>query len=813
MQSTAFAAVADYPVLDVIGDRFVDENSLLSFTLSADDSENDTLTFTCPDIDSIAGATLDPSSGLFEWTPTYEQADEYLVQFVVSDGSNIDSEYITITVKNTNRAPVFSVIPDSSTNENEEIQLTLDTTDEDSDILAFSKDVSFGTLDGNVFTWTPDYDDQGEHEIVFSVTDGSSTVTQSALINVSNVNRGTILYSISDVSVPENTPVTIQLNGFDADGDELGYSSSSLPSGSTFDSDTGLFQWSNPTSGTYDLTFRVTDSYASDTKYPQIVVGATSEHPPNLNSIDSKSINEGSEVSFDITALDDDNDKIDISLVSPPSGSYLIGSGSSVSFVWIPGYEQAGSYKVEFKVSETNTKYRFATYQVVDIIVNDVNRAPVINTVADYIVAENDILYVDLSATDLDGDTLTYSTDSSLGIVRGNTFICTPDYNDEGVYDVLYTVSDGSLKNSATATITVTDSNMPPKINSISPMEVAINNTLDFSLSVSDEDVSDTFSYKALDLPSNASFDESSGSFEWTPSSDDIGDYSVSFYVSDSSHEDYETVSITVTETSSSSSSTTSSSSSGGGGGGGSMTTGEPYKNVAFKDYVLRPVIRDTETVFSFNKDENSITSISFTSMRNAGQIKAMVEMLKGTSSLVDGEAPGTVYRNLNIWVGDSKFSSDTLSDIIIKFKIESSWFDPDDHDPELIELYRYHDGSWNPLETSLTGEDDEYFYYEAETSGFSSFAILVPPEIKEISMAEEDSTIDGTMMSLDDEMPEGESVQPASQDSKRSILLLFVIAIIGSFVFLGYRYRFYYDELYKQIANPDGKRYRRIKR
>ncbi|WMW25861.1 hypothetical protein RE474_03860 [Methanolobus sediminis] len=69
LQTTAIAAVTDTPILDVIGDRSVNENSLLTFTLSADDPENDTLTFSCPDIDSIAGATLDASSGLFEWTP------------------------------------------------------------------------------------------------------------------------------------------------------------------------------------------------------------------------------------------------------------------------------------------------------------------------------------------------------------------------------------------------------------------------------------------------------------------------------------------------------------------------------------------------------------------------------------------------------------------------------------------------------------------------------------------------------------------------------------------------------------------------
>jgi hypothetical protein len=38
--------------------------------------------------------------------------------------------------------------------------------------------------------------------------------------------------------------------------------------------------------------------------------------------------------------------------------------------------------------------------------------------------------------------------------------------------------------------------------------------------------------------------------------------------------------------------------------------------------------------------------------------------------------------------------------------------------------LQRYADGNWNFLETTKTGEDSQYEYYQARTSGFSSFAI-----------------------------------------------------------------------------------------
>ncbi|MDI3487014.1 MAG: hypothetical protein PWQ51_1987 [Methanolobus sp.] len=811
---SAASAAGNSPVLAVIGDQSVNENSLLTFTLSADYPGNDTLTFSCPDIDLIAGASLDSSSGIFEWTPTYEQAGEYLVQFVVTDGSQPDSEYITIKVENTNREPVFSAIPDSSTNENKEIQLKLNVTDEDSDILAFSKDVSFGTLEGNIFTWTPDYDDQGEHTIVFSVTDGSATITQNALINVSNVNRAPVLYSVSDVSMPdENMPITIQLESFDADGDQLNYSATSLPTGSSFNSETGLFEWSNPSPGTYNLKFTVSDSYSSSSpKYPQIVVGDINS-TPKFSNVLSQLVDENSELSFDIAASDIDGDNIDIGIVFPPSNSYLTTNESSATFSWTPTYEQAGSYKLEFIVLEKGTSNRFTTYKVVDVVVNDVNRAPVIEPVNDYTVSENDILYVYLSATDADGDTLTYSTDSDLGIIRGNTFICTPDYSDEGVYDVEYTVSDGILENSTMATITVTHSNMPPKFNSIRSQKVIVDNTLNLSLSVSDYDINDSFFYKASDLPSDAVFNESEGIFEWTPSNEDLGTYSVSFYVNDGNAADYETVSITVTEPSDGENeggSTSGGSSSGG--GGGSQSTGEKFENIELKDYSIKYVMRDKETIFEFYEPANNIVSISFVSKLNGGQTKAVVEMLKGTSALVSSAPSGNVYKNLNIWVGDSKFPAEMISDVVIRFKVEKSWIDSNNVEQDSIVLSRYSDGKWKLLDTSFESEDEDYLYYAAQTPGFSPFAILIPG-VSEAVSSENNSTENQSVMSTGDELIPVETGITQNKKSYKGILLFLFVGLIGAVGFVGYRYRGHYEQLYLQISNPDGKRYRRLKK
>ena len=86
------------PVLEEIGDKLVNENSLLAFTIHATDPDGDALIYSASNLPP--GATFDPSTRKFTWTPTFGQAGIYRdVHFEVTDGELTDFENITITVK------------------------------------------------------------------------------------------------------------------------------------------------------------------------------------------------------------------------------------------------------------------------------------------------------------------------------------------------------------------------------------------------------------------------------------------------------------------------------------------------------------------------------------------------------------------------------------------------------------------------------------------------------------------------------------------------------------------------------------------
>ena len=137
----AVGNVNQAPELEAIGNQSVDENSLLSFTVSATDPDEDELTYSATGLPT--GATF--SGQVFSWKPTYDQKGSYTVTFTVSDGTLTDSETIGIAVGNVNQAPELEAIGDQSVNENSLLRFAVSATDPDEDELTYAGD---GSADG-----------------------------------------------------------------------------------------------------------------------------------------------------------------------------------------------------------------------------------------------------------------------------------------------------------------------------------------------------------------------------------------------------------------------------------------------------------------------------------------------------------------------------------------------------------------------------------------------------------------------------------------------------------------------------------------
>lgn len=87
------------PVLDAFGNKEVDEGALLTFTATATDPDLPANQLTFSLIDAPEGASIDPDTGIFTWTPSATQSGTYYITIRVTDGGGLfDEEIITVIV-------------------------------------------------------------------------------------------------------------------------------------------------------------------------------------------------------------------------------------------------------------------------------------------------------------------------------------------------------------------------------------------------------------------------------------------------------------------------------------------------------------------------------------------------------------------------------------------------------------------------------------------------------------------------------------------------------------------------------------------
>ncbi|MFA5795511.1 MAG: putative Ig domain-containing protein [Candidatus Brocadiia bacterium] len=534
------------PVLTSPGNQTVNENQLLTFTLSATDPDGDAVSYSMTPVPT--GATLDSATGVFSWTPDYTQAGNYTITFTATANLLTDAKVVTIAVNNVDRVPVLTSPGNQTVNENQLLTFTLSAIDPDGDAITYSMaPTPTGTnlnATTGIFSWTPDYNQSGSYEMTFKATANGLSDTKTVVITVNNVDRVPALTSPGNQAVNESQLLTFTLSATDPDGDAVTYSMAPVPAGATLDAATGVFSWTPDytQAGSYEVTFKATANGLSDTKTITIIVNNV-DRAPVLVSPGNQAVNESQLLTFTLSATDPDGDAVVYSMTPVISGATL--NVDTGEFIWTPDYTQAGSYEVTFNATANG----LSDTKTITIIVNNVDRAPVLASPGNQTVNESQLLTFTLSANDPDRDSITYSMtpvptgamlDASTGV-----FSWTPGYTQSGSYEVTFKVTANSLSNTKTITITVNNVDRAPVL--VSPGNQAVNEgqLLTFTLSAADQD-GDTIAYSMAPVPAGATLDTATGVFSWTPDYGQTGNYTVTFVAAANGLTDSKVIIITV---------------------------------------------------------------------------------------------------------------------------------------------------------------------------------------------------------------------------------------------------------------------------
>ena len=126
-------------------------------------------------------------------------------------------------------------------------------------------------------------------------------------------------------------------------------------------------------------------------------------------------------------------------------------------------------------------------------------------------------------------------------------FSWTPTSEDIGDYKITFSATVNDEYTEEIVNVTVNEVDNSPELEKIGDKAINEGETLNLTLNANDPN-NDELTYSASGLPTNASLNSSTGEFTWTPTYKDSGTYSVTFYVSDGTNKDSETINISVND-------------------------------------------------------------------------------------------------------------------------------------------------------------------------------------------------------------------------------------------------------------------------
>lgn len=300
------------PVLAITDSLNGSEGQEIVLHLIGSDANGDALTYTCQ-TGCISGMVVNAQNE-FRWTPGFSQAGTYPISFRVSDGTDYQDYSGNIVIANVNRAPVMDALTSTTIAENQNVQYVPTATDADGDsgtISVVGALPANATFVGGILSFTPSFAQGNQsYTFTFRAFDGQAySANQSVTVTVSNSNRSPVLTSIGAKSVNELANLNFAISANDPDGDSMTASATSLPSGSSFNTSTGVFNWT-PTclqQGTYNVTFQVTDGALSASEVVAITVNNQNCDSPAWQSSSTILSTSGENVIVQITnALDND---------------------------------------------------------------------------------------------------------------------------------------------------------------------------------------------------------------------------------------------------------------------------------------------------------------------------------------------------------------------------------------------------------------------------------------------------------------------------------------------------------------------------
>ena len=528
----------------IVGDVEVSlaEDQTMALTVPVDDVDDTRHTWTVIQAPLFGVITQDPPDLLY--VPPRNFNGDVEIRVRATDPSGLsDDGVVSITVEPRNDAPV-AYGQTVSVDEDEPSLIMLSGFDADGDLLTYeiTSEPTFGSLSGIppgvIYTPPPDY--VGSDSFAFTTTDGEAVSAVGIVeITVMGVNDVPVAHDLV-VSLAEDQTTNLTLTGFDAESTPLSFVIDSLPTHGVL---AGVapdlsYMPEHNYAGVDTFEFHVDDDeWSSDVATVTLTMDPRPDPPQVWDAV--AQTDEDDVASLTLVSADPDGDVLTLVLVDPPTNGVVdLDAGS-----YTPNLDFWGTDAFTFAAHDGTEQSIPAT---VVVTINPINDPPV-PTLADLEVDEDDVVAVQLTATDVDNGLLWYDVVTP----PAGTLLGTPPFlsyqsplNFTGTDTLVWTVSDGIEWVEHTTTVTVTGVNDAPIAQDANPWTTE-DVPLSVALAATDLD-SASLSWQLLTSPSSGELSGTLPNLVYTPDPDTNGVDGFTFRVDDGELWDDGTITITV---------------------------------------------------------------------------------------------------------------------------------------------------------------------------------------------------------------------------------------------------------------------------
>lgn len=451
----------DAPVVSSTPGVTVAEDDTYEYTITAADVDAaDILTYTAPVLPNWL--SFNTVTGKLSGMPANTDVGVHTITLRVNDGTVDVDQTFSVTVSNTNDAPVFSSAPVLVVDEDNSYNYTVTAADDDAgNTLTYSTAaipawLSFDHVT-QILSGVPTNGDVGTHQVTLRVHDGTESVDQDFIITVANTNDAPTVTSTPTIEATEDESYSYTLVAQDVDqNDMLTYVAVALPSWLSFDPETGILSGtpSNSDIGSHLVTLSASDALENGNQSFTIVVSNANDHP----EITSEAVTAVDEDAFySYTMVVTDVDASDASILSAPTlPAWLNFNAESGALTGTPENNDVGTHDVVLQVNDgtVTVEQRFT------VTVANTNDAPIATSSAAAQAKANSNFSYTLTATDEDaGDVLTLAAtelpswltfNPTSGVLEG-----TPTNAVAGTTSLTFTITDGTSTIDHGLTITV----------------------------------------------------------------------------------------------------------------------------------------------------------------------------------------------------------------------------------------------------------------------------------------------------------------------------------------------------------------------